>query len=297
IQMPNKITLARGFLVLGLISILSMSTADVQAQERIQSKVQVATKTKLSDKERKAISYAAVRILRHVQQARVDIKYKDGKDSLRHTEKALKLATIIEKALPQYTVTTSVKSGDLTYEDEEVVQQGLIPIYAELDEVTSILVPIRRAKRESEESPAAGGTSLQYTSVLLDLNETKYALAEAKALLEKRNIEAADRALARVQEEVVFEYDEADLPLVQARWSLADAARQYAKQEYDAAKRSLARAASSLEIYQRRFGGEISKQVQSLANDIKALSEKMGEKSEAVADSITKFWDRLVNLF
>jgi hypothetical protein len=133
--------------------------------------------------------------------------------------------------------------------------------------------------------------------VLLDLNETKYALAEAKALLEKRNIEAADRALARVQEEVVFEYDEADLPLVQARWSLADAARQYARQEYDAAKRSLARAASSLEIYQRRVGGEVSKQVQSLANDIKGLSEKMGEKSEAVAGSIAKFWDKLINLF
>jgi hypothetical protein len=286
-----------GYLALVLVLILSVSAGNLQAQERIQSKVQVATKTKLSDKERKAISYAAVRILRHVQQARVDIKYKDGKDALRHTEKALKLATIIEKALPQYTVTSAVKSGDLTYEDEEVVQQGLIPIYAELDEVTSILVPIRRAKRESGEGPAEGGTSLQYTSVLLDLNETKYALAEAKALLEKRNIAEADRALARIQEEVIFEYDEVDLPLIQARWSLADAARQYARQDYEAAKRSLARAASSLEMYQRRVGGEVSKQVQALANDIKALSEKMTEKSEAVADTIGKFWDRLINLF
>ncbi|MBM4328275.1 MAG: YfdX family protein [Deltaproteobacteria bacterium] len=295
--MPKQNRLGRGLFALGLIMILGVSAAGLQAQERIQSKAQVTAKAKLTDKERKAISYAAVRILRHVQQARVDIKHKDGKDSLRHTENALKLVSIIEKALPQYTVTSSIKSGDLTYEDEQSVQQGLIPVYAELDEVSSILVPIRRAKRETEENAAAGGAALQYTRVLLDLSETKYALAEAKAFLEKRNLEDADRALARVQEEVIFEYDEVDLPLVQARWSLADAARQHATQEFDAAKRSLARAASSLEIYQRRVGGEISKQVQALASDIKGLSEKLGEKSEAVADTIAKFWDRLVNLF
>ncbi len=267
------------------------------AADRITSDVSVSSGKSLTPKERRALSYAAIRILKHVHQARVDIRYEDEKDALRHTEKALKLVNIVETALPSYKVATNIKSGDLTYEDEESVKPTLIPIYMELDEVTSLLLPVRRAKLEAADSQSGGTTSVQYTNVMLDVNEAKYQLEQAAALLKKKDTAQANTALKAIQEGVIFEYDEIDVPLLKARWNLIDASRSYARKDYEAAKRSLERAASALEIYKTRVGSQISRRAQALADEIKALADKLGEKTEGAADKITGLWDKLINQF
>lgn len=275
----------------------AMGVAETLAADRITSDVKVTGEGKLNDKEKRALSYSAVRILKHVHQARVDVRYKDDKDALRHTEKALKLVKIIQRALPVYNVATTISSGDLTYQDKEDVKQSLIPIYVELDEASSLLLPVRRAKLEAVESNAAGSTSLQYTSVMLDVNETKYQLDRAIELFKKNDPEGANKALRAIQEGVIFEYDEVDVPLLKARWNLIDASRYYARKEYKAARRALERAASALEIYKTKVGSQVSKRAQELADEIKALAGRVEKAAEGTAEQIDGLWDKLTNLF
>ncbi len=275
----------------------SLAVSEVPAEDRISSEVNVSSQVKLTPKEKRALSYAAIRILKHVHQARVDIRYQDEKDALRHSEKALKLVKIVENALPTYNVNAKIKSGNISYEDEDNVKPTLVPIYMELDEVTSLLLPVRRAKLEATASQAAGTTSLQYTNVMLDINETEYQLGLAVALLKKNNAAEANNALRAIQEGVVFEYDEIDVPLLKARWNLIDASRAYARKDYDSAKRSLERAAAALEIYKSRVGEQVSRRAQALADEIRALADKLGEKTVGAGDQITGLWDKLANWF
>lgn len=288
------------YAVIFIVSLLLsgvMTTPGALAADRITSDVKVTTEGKLTDKEKRALSYSAIRILKHVHQARVDIRYKDDKDALRHSEKALKLVKIIQRALPSYKVATTIKSGDITYQDEENVKQSLIPIYVELDEAASLLLPVRRAKLEAVEPRVAGATTLQYTSVMLDVNETGYQLERAIDLFKKSDPEGANKALRAVQEGVIFEYDEVDVPLLKARWNLIDASRYYARKEYEAAKRALERAASALEIYKTRVGSQVSKRAQDLADEIKDLAAKLEKTTGDAAGQIGGLWDKLTNLF
>jgi hypothetical protein len=295
--MVKKACISWVLTIVGIALVWSMGTTVALSADRITSDIKVTTEGKLSDKEKRALSHAAVKILKHVHQARVDIRYKDDKDALRHTEKAMKLVKIIENALPRYNVSTTIKSGDMTYQDEEKVKQTLITIYTELDEVTSLVLPVKRAKLEAAESQVGGSTSLQYTNIMLDLGETKFDLEQAAEHLKKNDPKAANTSLRAVQEGVIFEYDEVDVPLLKARWNLIDASRHYARKEYKAAQRSLERAASALEIYKKRVGSQVSKRAQELADEIKSLAGKLEKETEGAADQITGFWDSLTNFF
>jgi cellobiose-specific phosphotransferase system component IIA len=276
--------------------------AQVYAQERITSDVKVMTKAKLSNKEKRALSQAAGRLLKHVHQARLSIKRKDDAQAVANIEKALQLAQIIENAAPHYEVTASIKAGNITYQDNEQVKQLLIPIYAELDEVTSCLAPVRKAKKEaaaaqSETPSPVGEMDLQYTSVVLDVGEAKYTLENALSALQKNDPDRADKALASIQEDVIFEYDELDLPLTKARWHLMEAVRHATDKEYKEAKQSLEKSATALESYTGRMGEDASKKARALAEDIKGWAGKMEEKKEGAAETITAFWQKVVNWF
>lgn len=276
--------------------------SQVCAQDRITSDIKVMTKAKLSNKEKRALSQAAGRLLKHVHQARLSIKRKDDAQAVAHVEKALKLAQIIENAAPNYEINATIKSGNISYQENEQVKQLLIPVYAELDEVTSSLAPVRKAKKEaatsqSETPSPAGEMDLQYTSVVLDVGEAKYTLENALSALQKNDSDRADKALASIQEDVIFEYDELDLPLVKARWHLMEAVRHAADKEYKEAKQSLEKSAVALESYTGRMGEDASKKARSLAEDIKASAGKIEEKKEGAAETITGFWQKVVNWF
>lgn len=183
-------------------------TSQVYAQERITSDVKVVTKGKLSNKEKRALSQAGGRLLKHVHQARLAIKRKDDKQAVTHVEKALQLAQIIENAAPHYEVTASIKSGNITYQDSDQVKQLLVPIYAELEEVAYSLAPVKKAKKEaapnqSETPSPVGDPDLQYTSVLLDVGEAKLNLENSLAALKKNDTDLADKGLASILEDVI----------------------------------------------------------------------------------------------
>ena len=99
---------------------------------RIVSKVDVGPAVKLTPAESREVSFAAGRILKHVAQARRAIALKQHDQAKTHVDQALKLAGIIEGVLPKYKLKTEIKSGKLTYTDEEFITPEYITLLDEL---------------------------------------------------------------------------------------------------------------------------------------------------------------------
>ncbi len=173
-------------------------------------------------------------------------------------------------------------------------------MYPELDETASVLIPVKRTKREAaasaESTSGQGDGPSQYTTVSLDVGETKYYLDEAAAALKRIELSAADKSLFSIQEEVDFNYDEIGLPLLKARWHLLDAARKISRKQYRAAKEALHKAAGAVETYTSQAGEGMASQPRELADEINHLAIKLDEKKDKATEIIHGFWGRLVDL-
>lgn len=196
-----------------------------QQQASITSDVQVTSQGELSEEERRSLSLAAGRLLKHVHQARQAIHQQQKQQAMGHIDKGLTLAQIIESAVPIHEVTARIQAGDMTYEDKERVKQLIVPIYTELEKVT-LMAPLRAAKQEaaknggsarelspgkpSQQSPSArpsqpsqpamtpvvAGVEVHHTHIMLDVSAAKEHLRAAKQALNNDKDEAADGALA-----------------------------------------------------------------------------------------------------
>ena len=116
--------------LLGVTGILLPSHA-LSAKPRIESKVTVEPKQKLTSSEKASLSRAAGRILLHINDAREAIKKIHKEDPRSHIEKGLILIRIIEESSPYYEVKATITSGSLTYEDVRRRRQLFVPVYEE----------------------------------------------------------------------------------------------------------------------------------------------------------------------
>ena len=291
---------ASATVMLGIFLFIFLAISHASAEDRIIHEYKITPITKATDKEKQALSLAASELLRHVNEARVDIKYAGGKNAAAHVEKARSLVKIIESALPEYKVSTVIRSGNLTYKDEETRKQFIVPMYGELDEVFGIGSAVRRARKGVTDKGGLewfGQVESSYTRTFLDVRDAKHYLEKADGALKQNDQAAADQALAAIQEHVISEYDEVDLPLIAARRSLMEAARAAADQKYNEAKLALQRAADGLGGYRTQMSDEVSKRAQTLAEEIKALANTLDQKKEGAVEVITSFWERAANLF
>jgi hypothetical protein len=284
-------------LILCCTIIFLISPIRLLAQERITSDLQINPKHQLTEKEKKSISLAAARMLRHVHQARLALKQQNLQSALDNVNKANTLARIVENSLPEIEVRAQISSGDHKYNETEVVKQWVIPIYAELDETGSVLFPVKRTKKDVAANETVGQIDLQYTSASLDFQEAKHYLTSATLDLQKNEAASADKNLAAVQDSVIFEYEETDLPLVRARWNLIEAARLAANKQYGEAKESLQKASNALESYAGKTGKEMSEKTKELAEEVRKLGNSLEEKSSGIGEKIQTFWDKVTNLF
>ena len=261
----------------------------------------VSPKIQLSNTEKDSLSLAAEQILRQVQVARADIKYQGGTGALKHVQKGLELVKIINNALPEYDVTTTIKSGNATYQDEEKRKQSVIPVYGELDEMFAMLPHVKTAKHEAvgNQSPekSVGEAEVRDTRTFLDVRDANYYLEQAAANLQNNDANQADKSLAALQNNVIHEFGEVEVPLLRARWSLMEAARMVVHNDYQEAKAFLQEAADQLEIYKSDVGKATAKTTQSMINDIRNVSSRLREQKEASAQKITGIWDKLARSF
>jgi hypothetical protein len=288
---------------LALALLVIVLASPVFAQDRIASEIQVNPKTPLNDSEKRSLSIAAGQLLRQVHEARSAIKYQtQGKGSSEHVQNALKLVDVITNALPEYDLITTIKSGTLTYHNVESTKQFMVPVYGELNEMFAPFSGAARVRREASDlekfQMAFKSTNQsQPTNAFLDIRDAKYYLDQAATALIGGDYKNADKSLAELQNHVVREYNEADLPLSQARWNLMEAARLAAYRNYDRSKENLQKAAAQLEAYKSGLQVNGARTAQTIIDDINNVAEKISQKKEESAIEITGIWEKLVNSF
>jgi hypothetical protein len=307
-----------------------------QQQASITSDVQVTSQGELNEEERRALSLAAGRLLKHVHQARQAVNQQQKQQAIGHIDKGLMLVQIIESAVPTYQVTARIQSGNTVYEEKEQVKQLMVPIYAELEKVT-LMAPLMAAKQEAAQNggaahgstagkqpqqsspeqssqqpsrspmtPVVAGVELHHTHIMFDVSAAKEHLQAAKHALSNDKYTAADGALAAVQQGVNFAYVEVDLPLLRARENLMLAKSQVQAGQGQDARMTLEAAAQALEQYAQRADKARASQVQNLQKEIQNYAQQLpqqarqdqqtGQKNQQVVEQINEWWDRIVQL-
>ena len=198
-----------------------------QQQARITADVQVTPQGQLSEEERRALSLAAGRLLKHVHQARQAINQQQAQQAMGHIDKGLTLVQIIESAVPTYQVTARIQAGNTVYEEKDQVKQLMVPIYTELEKVT-LMAPLMAAKQETSKhgrahhesmsgkpsqqssaeqssqpfraamTPVVTGVELHHTHIMFDVSTAKEHLQAAKRALNNDKYEVADAALVAI---------------------------------------------------------------------------------------------------
>ncbi len=277
-------------LLFGTISVwfTSLVLAD---KPRIESKVTVEPKEKLTASEKASLSRAAGRILLHVDDARKAIKDQENEDALSHIEKGAILVRIIEESSPDYEVKATIKSGGLTYEDIRKHRQLFVPVYEELDEV-SALGPVIAAKKEQAGKsqfsvPVVQDVRLRYTRAELNIALAKLGLEQAKKALDADHTEKADDLLAAIQTGVILNYTEIDLPLEEVRSNLLLAQGMVEHNQFKEARAALEEASESLEEYEKNVGESRGEKVKHLRNEIQEVANTIEAKHESQEDSVS----------
>ncbi len=297
--MGKKATLYCWVCCAAALCAMAASGGAALAADAITSDVKVTPQRQLSDAENRALSQAASRILVHVNQARKEIRKNDLKAANDQVAKALTLVKIIENAAPTYEIAATIKSGDTTYVDKRLVEQLVVPIFAELEEVESILPGIKQARREaasktSAQSPNVVDMAIAFTKASLDVGEAKLDLQKAAEALGEKNADVANQRLADIQNKAVsFEYDEWDYPVVKARSDLWEALKSVQRNEWNKAKAYVKDAADTVKLLKDKGGKELSDKVKAMTDQLSALTKKLDEKKESAKTDILSLWDKL----
>lgn len=288
--------------IISLILVLALGGTASAQQPRITADIETQPNATLSAQERMAVSFAAGRILVHVDQARDAIAAGNVEAAKRNLEKAMTLVNIVESTLPTYTVTANIQAGGITYTDRRKVQPLVVELYDDLDKV-AVLDPVIAAKREAAKEaglpPATIELLLQFTQAKLDVAEAKAGLKTAKQALNKGNLQAADQALTLIQTSAVeFSYNATNIPLKEAQSNLLLARNLVQQERYQHARFALMAAADALQRYQSQVGDNRAQQVKALRQEINALQQNIKQNGAQNAESkITQWWNQVVNWF
>ncbi len=297
--------------LLCLVTSLVFCTEPQQAAPSIATEMSMDHQRDLTDDEKRSVSTAAARLLKHVHQARRAIASDDRDEVSNHVEQAQLLGLIVERVMPEVVVKAKITAGDLEYTDEEAVKPLVVPIYDELEKV-SILGPVMQAKRDAEDATAVQTSTvpltldvkLRQTKVKLNVGLAMSLLERAKKAIADGDLAIAGASLASIQTGVIFEYALSDLPLERARINLAEAQSLVEQGEYRGARFALKVASDSLQTYAKGVGDQQSKEAEQLRAEIDDLLRKTSqENAEAqellgsFEDTIAGWWDRITGWF
>lgn len=288
------------FLVRLLAVLAACSTFGVAAAEpRISATIESSPVATMTADEKRALSIAAGRILRHVYDAKVELEEKEQKMAAGEIAKAIELVGIIEAAVPDTETRYRISAGEKTYEDSEIAAPEIVPIYSELDRV-SLSAPLQAAsdaKRDeagdADEPESVKDEKLDFVSMSLEMNTAKSRLAEADAALREGKSGVAKAALLDVLGSVRFSLVTVDLPLERAQDNLMLAKAELESGNKAAARKLLAEAADAIDAYAGNKGQSAVAARNELRDEIKAMTSEVNAKPESVLAKIENWWDRI----
>jgi hypothetical protein len=264
----------------------------------------------LSPQDEMAISSAAVKVLRHIADARGELQGDkiDTKKASEELDKSKKLLDIIQASLP----TTKIKDHiwvakkHLEYEDTREVLPDLIPIYSSLEELVDYM-PTSQAKdhldqakqalengdkSQAKEQLLATDDALLYVEADLPLSSTRRLVDQAKADLVKDDIKSANQALRAAEDNTVFISIAVNSPIVQAKAALWKASQDYNLGNKEFAKTDLNNAVTYLERAAQE-GDKIAREAaKNLVSDIRDMHQLITSNDKDIGSRIESAWQR-----
>ncbi|MCB1787439.1 MAG: YfdX family protein [Chromatiaceae bacterium] len=284
------------------------------ADRAIQEEISVLPGRQITIQDEHAISSAAVKVLRHIAEARGALQgeHADVAAASAQLAKSEQLLDIIQAALP----TTKVKDRiwvarkHLEYEDTREVLPDLIPIYTSLDELvdyvpTSVakahLDNAKQALKKGDKEQASRqlqevDDALMYVEADLPLGSTRELVDQAKQALTKNDSKTADQVLAQAEDNVVFVSLSFESPLTQAKAAIYRAWQESKLGERDQAKADLDAAVKLLERAARSDDEVSRKAVSDLVGEVRDLHTAIDTNDTSISSRIENAWQRLTAL-
>lgn len=285
--------------------------ADSAAQTRMQARTSVTGKLPSAPPEQAVITSDAVKILRHIAQARglLNGDSTDIAGAIEELKKADKLLDAINDALP----TTKVKdqiwiaAKHLEYEHPDQVLSDLPPIYTSLSDVADYL-PTEKARQHldrarealrkglGEEAAAqlkSANEALVYVEAELPMKTAQRLVHKAWQALQRDDPNQADDALDDAEDNVTFISMAFQSPLVQAKSATARCRTDYKFGNRAAAADDLSTAVADLRTAAESADRVTHKAAIVMIGKLDGLESRLRDAGKDFTPQISGAWHRI----
>lgn len=291
--------------------LVTVASGAAYAEATVKEEVSVLPGRQITQQDEANISSAAVKVLRHIADARGELQgdKPDTDKAKTNLAQSEKLLDIIQAGLPTSEVKDRiwVAKKHLEYQDTREVLPDLVPIYASLEELVNYMptagakAHLDQAKKALEkgdnpkarEQLAAVDDALLYVEADLPMASTRHLVAEAKANLDKGDAKAADQALNAAEDNVVFMSVSFQSPLTHAKAALWRASQDYNLGNKDLAKADLNEAVKYLERVARDTDKVTREAAAKLVSEVRALHQSIASGDQNYAARIDSAWHRV----
>lgn len=315
-------------LVAVVVTLLGGNISSLSADPAVQAAQNPVTKNAITPSQQADITSAAIKVLRHIAQARglLNDKQTDSAGAIDELKQADQQLDIISESLPTTKLKDSIwiATKHLEYENTDEVLPDMAPIFASLEEVVDYLPTerirqhlnsARQALEKGEKSAAieqlkAADESLVYVEIDLPLKSSRRLVHDAWQALQRDDIKQADTALNDAEDNVVFISLAFQSPLVTAKSAIARSRnddrlgnRQAAVSDLSDAVNHLREAAESSDRVTRKAANALIAQLRKLERalasgdmgfeqKITAAWHRIEALSERAAERVSTNWDR-----
>ena len=278
----------------------------------IDEKVTVTPERTANLQDELVMSSAALKVLRHIAQARDYIHQKDQHNAAQELSKAQTLIEIIKTAVPREKIKDRiwVANKHLSYENTETVMQDLIPIYASFDEIKDFTVKekvknhVNNAKKHLENGNKKGaadelklaGDELLFMEIDLPLLETEKQIINAEGHLANKELKKADASLKMAEDGVILLSVAEPTPAQQAKRSFWQATKNYTAGKIDAAKADLKKVKEHLAATAKTADEKTKAELDKIAKDVDSLDNKISKFDQKTEEEFNKLYQRIKSL-
>jgi hypothetical protein len=294
--------------VIALIVLGTVHSAPVRANDGKGDMVVISARPTLPYDDA-TISSVALKVLRHIVQARSDIHAQE----LRHAQKELKVAHSMVDIIEAMDPTDKIRDRifvaykHLAYERAEAVLKDLLPIYTSLDDI-EVLEPmdkvrehVNKAKQHLEKGNNQGAAEelkmandqLFFTEIDIPLRDTRKHVLNAQAFLVKMETQKADVELKSAEDGVQFLSAWDTMPGTQARTSFLRATGSYISGRMEAAKADLSEAKAFLEKEAETAEAADRTEIEKLIKDVEMIQAKLTTFDKQTEGEIKDLYARI----
>lgn len=262
----------------------------------------------VTTQEESTIEKTAIIALRHISQARSDIRRKEYTTARHDLDEAAKLMDSIRDNLSTATVKSLIKIArqHLEYEPAQQVVHELSPIHSALDNI-SVYLPTDKAilhigrakssldkgdKRGADRELALADKSLTVIEVEVPLTKTQAYVTKAQGYLAAQNAVKADKALQLAEQRAKAIYSGAKSPLFHAKQTMWLAFRNYSSSSRAETESYLVEARKYLSKAETEGGAIAKEEVGKLRHEIEGLSKKLPAEGKVAESALKAAWKR-----